>query len=80
MAEKPRKESGFESDVRQLEALLEDMENEGLTLEEAIQKFERGVKLVQKCQQALEQAEQKIKVLMKDNKLELADYSPDKES
>ena len=75
-----RPQSSFEKEVRQLEKLLDDMENEELSLEESIQKFEQGVRLVKKCQRALDRAEQKIKVLMKNgDKMELKDYRPDKE-
>lgn len=77
---KSQQQCSFEKDVQQLEELLDDMENEELSLEESIRKFEQGMKLVQKCQHALDQAEQKIKVLMKNNnnKMELDDYQPNK--
>lgn len=77
---KSHKESSFEEEVRQLEKLLDEMENKDLTLEQSIEKFEQGAKLVQKCQQTLDRAEQKIKALIKENnKMELADYRQKKD-
>ena len=47
-----------------LEALVERMESGELTLEESLQAFEQGVKLTRECQQALSQAEQKVRILL----------------
>ena len=38
-------------------------------LEKALQQFEKGVKLSRECQQALESAEQRVKVLLDDGEL-----------
>ena len=35
-----------------------------MTLEESLQAFEVGVKLTRECQQALQQAEQKVQLLL----------------
>jgi exodeoxyribonuclease VII small subunit len=43
------------------------MEQGGITLEESLQKFERGIALVRSCQEALKQAEQKIQILTHQN-------------
>ncbi len=40
------------------------MESGELTLEESLQAFEQGVKLTRECQQALTQAEQKVRILL----------------
>ena len=40
------------------------MEDGDLTLEESLKVFEEGVKLTRECQQALVDAEQKVRVLM----------------
>ncbi len=53
----------FEEKLRELEQLVTRMEDGNLGLEESLEAFENGVKLVKECQQALEAAEQKVKLL-----------------
>ncbi len=53
----------FEEKLRELEQLVTRMEDGNLGLEESLEAFENGVKLVKECQRALEAAEQKVKVL-----------------
>ena len=68
----------FEKSLQELEALVEKMESGNLTLEESLQYFERGVVLTRSCQQALAEAEQKVKLLMsKDGKSELGEFEPE---
>lgn len=57
----------FETSLKQLEALVEKLEKGGLSLEESLKCYEQGVKLTRECRQALQQAEQKISVLSKEN-------------
>ena len=54
----------FEKALANLEQLVESMESGELTLEQSLDAFERGVKLTRDCQQALQQAEQKVQILM----------------
>ncbi len=53
----------FESALRELEELVERMEQGELTLEQSLKDFERGVALTRACQQALQEAEQKVQIL-----------------
>ena len=55
----------FESAIHELESLVERMEQGETTLEESLTDFERGVNLFRQCQKALDEAEQKVQVLMK---------------
>jgi exodeoxyribonuclease VII small subunit len=57
----------FEKSFSQLETIVESLENTDLALEDALKKFEQGIKLTQNCQKALNKAEQKVQVLMKKN-------------
>jgi exodeoxyribonuclease VII small subunit len=57
----------FEASLEELESLVAAMESGDLTLEESLEHFERGIKQVRNCQKALDEAEQKVKVLMKDS-------------
>jgi len=54
----------FEASLKELEALVEKMEQGELSLEESLKDFERGVALTRACQQALREAEQKVQILM----------------
>lgn len=53
----------FEASLDALEALVEKMEHGEMTLEESLAAYERGVGLYRRCQQALEQAELRVKLL-----------------
>jgi exodeoxyribonuclease VII small subunit len=55
----------FESAIHELETLVERMEQGETSLEESLSDFERGVNLFRQCQKALDEAEQKVQVLMK---------------
>lgn len=54
----------LESSLDALEALVQRMESGELTLEESLKAFEEGVRLSRQCQAELQQAEQKVRVLM----------------
>ena len=53
----------FEAALTELETLVERMEKGELSLEETLRDFERGVALTKTCQEALEKAEQKVRIL-----------------
>ena len=59
-----KKTPQLEQSLDSLEALVERMESGELTLEESLQAFDQGVKLTRECQQALSQAEQKVRILL----------------
>ena len=55
----------FETAMRELEQLVERLEQGELPLEESLAAFERGVRLTRRCQTALKDAEQKVEILLK---------------
>ncbi len=61
----PRKTStiNFEKALRELETLVESMEQGDLSLEDSLKAFERGVELTRTCQKSLDEAEQKVELL-----------------
>ncbi|MDJ0890522.1 MAG: exodeoxyribonuclease VII small subunit [Gammaproteobacteria bacterium] len=61
----PRKTStiDFEKALRELETLVESMEQGDLSLEDSLKAFERGVELTRTCQKSLDEAEQKVELL-----------------
>jgi len=55
----------LEKSLGELEALVERLESGELSLQQALEEFERGVKLTRLCQTALKEAEQKVEILLK---------------
>ena len=55
--------ANFESSLDELETLVEKMEHGELSLEDSLAAYERGVGLYRRCQQALEQAELRVRLL-----------------
>src|SRR3546814_5349702 len=53
----------FEASLDALEQLVEKMEHGELSLEQSLAAYERGDRLYRRCQQALEQAELRVKLL-----------------
>lgn len=66
MARKSAAAFDFEQALETLEELVEAMEEGELSLEESLKAFEQGIKLTRECQTALEKAEQKVKLLVKE--------------
>jgi exodeoxyribonuclease VII small subunit len=58
------KKIDFEASLKELETLVEKMEQGDISLEESLQHFERGIELTRTCQQALTEAEQKVEILL----------------
>ncbi|MEL0028246.1 MAG: exodeoxyribonuclease VII small subunit [Perlucidibaca sp.] len=54
----------FERALAELEQQVHRLEGGELSLEDALQAFESGVRLTRQCQQALDQAEQKVQLLL----------------
>jgi exodeoxyribonuclease VII small subunit len=65
---------GLEKSLEELEALVLRLEGGDLPLEQALKEFEHGVKLTRQCQTALQEAEQKVEILLR--KTEEAEPSP----
>ena len=78
MAKRQKKTPDFEAALAELEALVEKMEQGDLSLDDSLQQFERGVQLTRSCQQALQEAEQKVQVLLdKDGQQDLEPFASD---
>ena len=73
-----RKAVNFERSLEELEQLVERMEDGELSLEDSLTHYERGIRLGRLCQQALDEAEQRIQVLAeKDGQPELRLFETD---
>jgi len=60
-AERP----SFEEALTQLEAIVEKLDDEEITLEESVKLYEEGLKLSKICSETLESAELKIEEIEK---------------
>ncbi len=67
----------FEAALAELESIVQQLEQGDLSLEASLRQFERGVALTRSCQKALQQAEQKIRVLAKGRDGELVEQDFD---
>lgn len=69
----------LETAMQALETLVLKMESGELTLEGSLAAFEEGISLSRQCQQALENAEQKVRILMeKSTTAPLTDFQESK--
>ncbi len=60
------KNINFEASLKELESIVEKLEDEDINLEDSVKSFEEGVNLVKQCQKQLQDAELKIKKLLDD--------------
>lgn len=67
MTKKQDKETSFEETINQLEAIVTQLENGDLPLDEALNEFEKGIKLARSGQKQLNEAEQRIQILLSEN-------------
>jgi exodeoxyribonuclease VII small subunit len=59
--------------MKQLERIVQELEDGDLPLEKAIKKFEEGIKLTKLCSEKLDETEKKISILLKDSEGEIAE-------
>jgi exodeoxyribonuclease VII small subunit len=66
MAKGAKESASFENSVQRLEEIVEQMESADLPLDQIIDRYEEGMKLLQVCEDKLKAAEAKIELLTKD--------------
>ena len=67
------KEFSFEKAMAELEETVRALEEGKLTLDESLKAFEKGIKLVNACNEKLNSTEQKIKILLTDENGEITE-------
>ncbi|GLT15581.1 exodeoxyribonuclease VII small subunit [Vibrio algivorus] len=78
MANKKPENMSFEESLTELDALVNQLENGDLDLEDALKKFERGIALARSSQTKLTEAEQRVEILLKDDdESELIPFDPE---
>jgi exodeoxyribonuclease VII small subunit len=65
---KKESEKSFEEAYNQLKEVVEKLENSDTDLEESLEIFEQGIRLINYCNKKLEDAEHKFQKLVKDDK------------
>ncbi|MFQ5470425.1 MAG: exodeoxyribonuclease VII small subunit [Gammaproteobacteria bacterium] len=71
----------FERAMQELESIVEQMEQGDISLDQSLQKFERGIELTRICQKALKDAEQKVQILTgKDGHYDSQPFAEDNEN
>jgi exodeoxyribonuclease VII small subunit len=58
-------EMKFEDALKKLEKIVEDLENGELALDEALEKYQEGIRLSKMCAKKLEVAKKKVEILLK---------------
>ena len=73
-----KKSEQYEEAIKRLQVIVERMERGDLPLEEAMESFTEGIKLVQYCHQKLEEAESKVQMLLQNQQGEwiVAPFEP----
>ena len=64
-------EPTFEGSLKRLEEIVAQLEDNKLALEQSLQVFEEGVKLVRFCTGRLDEAERRIEILLADKEGQL---------
>jgi len=59
-------EKSFETSLKELEEIVEELEKGDLPLDEALKLFARGVELSRFCYTKLEEARRKVEILVKE--------------
>ena len=57
----------FETAMKQLEQIVQDLETGDMPLEKAIKKFEEGIQISKYCSGKLDESEKRITLLMRDS-------------
>jgi len=72
----------FEESITKLEEIVKELEDENISLEESMEKFEMGIKLSSNCLKRLNEAEGKIEELTRseDGKLVIRELDLEKEN
>ena len=75
------KNVNFETALADLTKLVEHLEQGDLSLEASLKQFEAGIALTAQCEKAIQEAEQKVKILVEQNKEhQLEDFEPDQDA
>lgn len=58
-------EMKFEEALKRLEKIVDELEDGNISLDEALEKYEEGIRLSKQCAKKLEVAKKKVEILLK---------------
>ena len=61
--DEPKEQLDFESSLKRLEAIVSELETDELGLQDALKRYEEGVRLAKMCSQLLRDAELRVQEL-----------------
>ena len=71
--------AGFEAGLTELESVVKQLESGDLPLEKALELFEKGMQLSERCRKQLEDAETRVEILTrKGNSMQPEPFKPGK--
>lgn len=69
------KELRFEDMMKELEKIVEKLESGDMPLEESLEKYEEGMRLIQLCRKRLDETRRKVEMIVKkDGKVALEPF------
>ncbi|WMQ73959.1 MAG: Exodeoxyribonuclease 7 small subunit [Sodalis sp.] len=81
MQKKIEQPDSFETALKGLEQIVTRLESGELPLEQALNEFEEGVQLARQGQKTLQQAEQRVQILLNDTpEAQLAPFAPENDA
>lgn len=70
----------FESSLAELEAITSELDNNELSLDDSLKKFDKGMELIKFCNSKLDQAQKKVDLLLqKDGIIKTEPFNTDYE-
>lgn len=63
-----KKAFNLEEGFTEIEALLDELESEDISIEDAFEKYSKGIALLKQCEQSIDKVEKKVLKLMEDGK------------
>lgn len=67
-----KKDISFESAIEELESEVKKLEEGNLSLDEALESYEKAIGLVKICNEKLESADRKVRVFVENSDLEIS--------
>lgn len=61
-----KKDFGIEEGFMEIESIIAELEGGELSLEQAFQKYEKGLKVLKSCDDSIGKIEERLKVISKD--------------
>ncbi|MCR5520540.1 MAG: exodeoxyribonuclease VII small subunit [Lachnospiraceae bacterium] len=65
--EEKREEKSINTYFEEIEQLIDEMEDQGLSLEDSFEKYKKGVILIKECSDKIDRVEKELKVLGEGN-------------